>query len=236
MTAFALAQAEPAAIATNLAGVRARIAAAAERCGRDPVAVRLVGVSKTVAAEVCAAAVRAGLADLSENRVQEGAAKVEALAAAGLRPRWHLIGHLQRNKVAAALGAFDLIQSVDSERLAAAISDQAQTPRTVLLEVNIAGEERKTGFSPLEIEQACARIAALPNLQVRGLMTVAPLVAEAEQVRPFFCRLRQLTDALGLTECSMGMSNDFEVAVEEGATIVRIGRAIFGSRSAPGGS
>lgn len=229
-------QPDSATLAANLAAVRARIAAATARSGRAPEAVRLVGVTKTVAAEVCAAAVRAGLTDLGENRVQEGSAKVAVLAALGLRPCWRLIGHLQRNKVATALDAFGPIDSVDSERLAQAISDQANGPRDVLLEVNIGGEERKAGFTPDELEVACARITALPSLRVRGLMTVAPLVADPEQARPFFRLLRRLADVLGLPERSMGMSNDFEIAIEEGATIVRVGRALFGERPAPGGS
>ncbi|MFQ5880728.1 MAG: YggS family pyridoxal phosphate enzyme, partial [Dehalococcoidia bacterium] len=134
------------------------------------------------------------------------------------------------NKVKAALVLFDVIQSVDSLRLAAALSQRAQRPVPILLEVNIAGEATKYGFAGEEVMAAAEAVARLPNLELRGLMTVAPLVADPEEVRPLFRRLRQLRDALGLPELSMGMTDDFEVAIEEGATIVRIGRAIFGPR------
>lgn len=219
------------AIGANLARVHDRIAAAAERAGRSPAGVRLVGVSKTFPAGAVLAAVRRGLADVGENRVQEAAPKAAAVAAAGERPRWHLIGHLQTNKVKQALDLFDVIQSVDSLNLAEALSRRAQSPLDILLEVNVAAEASKTGFSSDEVPAAAERVAALPQLAVRGLMTVAPLTDDPEDVRPVFRRLRQLSEALGLPELSMGMSGDYEVAVEEGATIVRIGRAIFGART-----
>jgi pyridoxal phosphate enzyme (YggS family) len=217
-------------IAANVAAVRERIAAAARRAGRDPESVRLIAVTKTHPAEVCAAVVAAGVADLGENRVQEGVAKAAALAEGEARPTWHLIGHLQTNKVKAALETFSLIQSVDSEALAAAISRRAASPVDVLLEVNVAAEPSKFGFSPAATAAAHARIAALPHLRVRGLMTVAPQTDDPETVRPVFQALRVLAEQLGLPDLSMGMTDDFEVAVEEGATLVRIGRALFGPR------
>jgi pyridoxal phosphate enzyme (YggS family) len=166
--------------------------------------------------------------------VQEGVAKVQALAAAGLRPTWHLVGHLQTNKVKAALANFDVIHSVDSIELAAAISRRTTAPVDVLVEVNVGGEASKFGFAPADTPAACRQIAALPNLNLRGLMTVAPQVEDPELVRPVFRQLRELAAALGLPELSMGMTDDFEVAVEEGATMVRVGRALFGPRPAPG--
>ncbi len=221
-------------IAANADDIHARIAAAAARAGRDPHAVRLIAVTKTFPAEVCAAALDAGLTDLGENRVQEGAAKAVALAEGGRSPVWHLIGHLQSNKVKAALDAFAVIHSVDSVELATAISRRTSAPISVLLEVNVAAEPSKYGFSLDETASAYERIVVLPNLDVRGLMTVAPQAEDAEQVRPVFRRLRRLAESLGLPELSMGMSGDYEVAIEEGATMVRIGSALFGPRPAPG--
>ncbi len=223
-------------IAMNIAAVRARIAAAAARVGRDPAGVRLVGVSKTFPAEAVAAAVRAGLTDIGENRVQEAMAKRAALDAAGLRPVWHLVGHLQTNKVKPALQIFDILHSIDSLRLAEALNRHATQPVDVLIEVNVAGEATKFGFAPDEVAEAVRHLQRLEHLRVRGLMTVAPQVADPEQVRPVFRALRALRDATGLAELSMGMTDDFEVAVEEGATMVRIGRAIFGPRPSAGGT
>ena len=224
------------AIAANARAVRQRIDAAAERAGRDPAAVRLIAVTKTFPPEVCAAAVRAGLTELGENRVQEGTAKADALARAGVQPIWHLIGHLQSNKVRAALGAFAVIHSVDSVELAAVISRRAERPAEILLEVNAGGEATKFGFSPEQTADAYRAIAVLPNLMVRGLMTVAPQTPDPETVRPVFRRLRALAQELGLAELSMGMSGDYEAAVEEGATMVRVGSALFGPRPAHGGA
>ena len=224
-------------IADNLRAVRERVAAACQRASRSPDEVTIVGVSKMFTAAMVAEACRAGLADVGENRVQEAAAKIPAVQALGGRPRWHLVGHLQTNKVKTALGLFDIIQSVDSLRLAELMSRHAERPpvrqpgpASVLLEVNVAGEATKFGFTPDETERALGQIARLPGLAVQGLMTVAPLAENAEEVRPVFQELRRLRDALGLRHLSMGMTDDFEVAVEEGATIVRIGRAIFGAR------
>jgi PLP dependent protein len=217
-------------VAANLEQVRARIVEAAERARRDPSSVRLIGVSKTFPATAVVAAVRAGLPDIGENRVQEAMAKASDVAAAGVSPTWHLIGHLQTNKVRPALDLFDCIHSIDSLRLATAVSRQARKPMDVLLEVNVAGEATKTGFAPDDVLAAANEIAALPNIALRGLMTVAPESANPEDVRPVFRELRRLNEQLGYNELSMGMSGDFEVAISEGATMVRIGRAIFGTR------
>ncbi len=215
-------------LAANIAAIRERIAAACARSGRDPAGVTLVGVSKTVAAHRVRAAIEAGLTDIGENYVQEAAAKKAALASTPAR--WHLIGRLQSNKARLALETFDIIQAVDSTRLAQALSTRASRAVPVLLEINVAGETTKSGFEPREVAAAVASIAKLPNIELRGLMTVAPAVSDAEDCRGVFRTLRQLADANGLAELSMGMSGDYEVAVEEGATIVRIGRAIFGER------
>ena len=218
-------------IGERLEAVRAEIAQICERADRDPREVRLIAVSKTHPPETIREALAAGQIEFGENRVQEGLAKLDELADS--EARIHLIGHLQRNKARFA-GRFASVQSIDSVRLAEAVARQLDAPPNppldALLEANVAGEASKHGFDPAELESAFAQIAALPQLRVRGLMTIAPLVADAEQVRPVFRRLRELRDALGLPELSMGMSNDYAVAIEEGATIVRIGRAVFGER------
>ncbi len=217
-------------IAGRLTEVRARIGAACRRAGRSPSDVTLVGVTKGFPAEAVAEAVSAGLEDCGENRVQEAAAKIATLAAMGIRPRWHLIGHLQTNKVKTALGLFAILHSVDSLRLARELRARATQPVPILLEVNVSQEASKFGFSVGELPNAASAISALPNLDVRGLMTVAPFSHDPETARPFFRQLRELRDATGLRELSMGMTDDFEVAIEEGATMVRVGRAIFGQR------
>jgi pyridoxal phosphate enzyme (YggS family) len=215
----------------RLAAVRARIAAACARAGRPVESVRLIGATKTVPAALVAAAYRAGLHEFGENRVQEGIAKRAALAALGYRPVWHFIGRLQTNKAAAAISAFDILHSVDRLRLAEVLSRRAERTVPVLLEVNIGGEASKAGWSPADLRAAFPALRALPNLAIRGLMAIPPLVADPEASRPYFRALRALAQELGLAELSMGMTNDFEVAIEEGATMVRVGRAIFGERS-----
>ena len=217
-------------VSANVAEVRARIEAAAARAGRDPASVMLIAVSKTFPPAAIAAAVAAGARDIGENRVQEAEGKRAALDTTGVRPVWHLIGHLQTNKVKTALQVFDILHSVDSLRLAEALSRHATAPIDVLLEVNVGGEASKFGFAPEETLRAVEQVVRLPNLRPRGLMTVAPAVDNPEDVRPVFRRLRELRDAAGLVELSMGMTHDFEVAIEEGATMVRVGRAIFGKR------
>lgn len=238
-------------IADHIAAVRERIAAAARRAGRTPADVRLVGVTKTHPPDLVAAALAAGLGDFGENRVQEADAKIAALAAERRRITWHLIGHLQRNKAARAAALFDMVHSVDSLRLAEALSRHAGErpagPLPVLLQVNVSGERSKEGFDlagwqerPAALDAFAAdvaRILALPGVSVRGLMTIAPWVQEPEGARPTFRAARLLRDEIARRfpqaawrELSMGMTDDFAVAVEEGATIVRVGRAIFGAR------
>ena len=217
-------------IADNLARVHERIDAACRRAGRSPDEVTLVGVSKGFPAAAVAEACAAGLRDVGENRVQEAAPKIETLAAQGVRPRWHLIGHLQSNKAQTAVGLFAIIHSIDSLRIAEAISRRAPGLLPLLLEVNVSQEASKYGFPMDEVVPALPAIRPFPNLDVRGLMTVAPLPGDPEAVRPVFRALRELRDRTGLRELSMGMTDDFEVAIEEGATMVRVGRAIFGER------
>lgn len=219
-------------VAANVARVRERIAAAARRGGRRPEDVTLVAVTKGVDAPQILEAVAAGVQDLGENRVQEAASKAAAVSAGA---RWHLVGHLQRNKVRQAVALFTVIHSLDGARLAADVSRRAAAPVDVLLQVNVAGEAQKFGVPPEEAPTVLRAIAGLPALHVVGLMTIAPLSGDPEETRPVFGRLRGLRDdleALGiagvtLPHLSMGMSGDFEIAVEEGATMVRIGRAIF---------
>jgi pyridoxal phosphate enzyme (YggS family) len=219
-------------IAANLERVRERIGRAAERSGRRADDILVIGVSKTVEPARIRAAIGAGLPALGENRVQEAKAKIAEL---GRPVPWHLIGHLQTNKVKDALELFDVIQSVDRLELAAECDSRARARgRTVnvLVQVNVAAERTKGGFAPDALPAALASLAKLPALRVRGLMAIPPAVERAEDARAWFRALRQLADRHGLTEVSMGMSGDFEVAIEEGATLVRIGTAIFGARPA----
>ncbi|MCU0255767.1 MAG: YggS family pyridoxal phosphate-dependent enzyme [Vicinamibacterales bacterium] len=231
-----------AAIAENLAAVRARIAAAAARGGRPAAAVRLVAVSKTFGPEHVLAALAAGQRDFGENRVQEALPKIAACGDAPLQ--WHLIGHLQSNKARKAVGPFASVQSVDSLALLRrleAIACEARRSLEVLVQVDLAGEATKFGAAPEEAAAMLDEAAQCTHVRVAGLMLMPPLLEDVERVRPYFRRLREFRDqqaARGIApahiaELSMGMSHDFEVAVEEGATIVRVGTAIFGSRSAP---
>lgn len=231
----------------EVAGLRARraavldqIARAASRAGRDPAAVRLVAVSKTVPVERLRAGVAAGLTVLGENRVQEGEAKRPLVPGA----TWELIGPLQSNKVRRAIETYDVIQSVDSVELAGRLARLVESlgePAVrlpVLLQVNVDDDPAKAGFAPADLEAGLATILGLPHLRVDGLMTVGRFVDEAEAARPTFRRLRELAGRLRSVDerlgpaLSMGMSADFEVAVEEGATIIRVGRALFGDRPA----
>ena len=217
-------------IAERVEDVRRRIASACDRSGRSPEEITLVAVTKGVALDAIREAVEAGVRHVGENRVQEAEAKQPSLADINALVTWHMVGHLQTNKVKTALGLFDIIHSVDSLHLAEAVSRSATKPVPVFLEVNITGENTKFGLSADELIRDGATVALLPNLEVRGLMMVAPQAADAEHVRPHFRRLREAAERLDLRELSMGMSDDFEMAVEEGATHVRIGRAIFGER------
>ncbi len=219
-------------IADNILAVQTRVAAAARRAGRRPEDVTLVAVSKGHPASAVREAYAAGLRHFGENRVQEAEGKLAALS--DLRPQvtWHMVGHLQTNKAKAALQLFDIIQSVDSVRLGETLDAKATRPVGVFLEVNVAGEATKGGLPPDQVAETLKALSRCPNLRVGGLMTIAPLVEDPEETRPVFRRLRELARGLGLSGLSMGMTNDFEVAVEEGATIVRIGTALFGPRAA----
>ena len=219
--------------------VRDEIADAAARSGRDPTAVTVIAASKTRSPEAVAEAVAAGVEHIGENRVQEAAEKVGRVRELlGRDPTWHLIGTLQRNKCRQAVDLFELIQSVDSVRLAEALARRAEDRRvSVLLEVYLGDDPTRPGFRANDVGPALASIEALTHLEVSGLMTVAPLGLGPDQIRSVFRRLRELRDALRerrsglrLDELSMGMSEDFALAVEEGATMVRVGRAIFGER------
>ncbi len=236
-----------ASIAPRLARVREQMAAAARKGGRTLEDVTLVAVSKGHPAEAVVAAYFLGVRDFGENRVEEAEPKMARVAellgdsAHVDSPRWHLIGHIQSRKAARAIGPYVLIHSVDRLKIARRLNrfaQDAQRSQPILLEVNISGEETKFGFSPTEIVDAVAEIATMEYLRVRGLMTMAPLVQDAEEVRPIFAALRALRDELAViypeltwSHLSMGMSNDFTVAIEEGATLVRIGTAIFGPRT-----
>ena len=215
----------------NVQEVQRRIASACERAGRSPGEVTMVAVTKTVDAASMEAAFKAGIRHFGENRVQEAKPKIEQLARLKAEVTWHMVGHLQTNKAKTASTIFDIIHSVDSLRLAEMLDSSAQKKLPILIQVNVSAEETKGGFGPAEVGDAVGRMAKLPNLRIEGLMTIAPWAAEPEQARPAFRRLRELRDALGLTHLSMGMTDDFEVAIEEGATILRIGRAIFGERA-----
>lgn len=223
-------------LATRLAEVRLRIETACARVGRDPASVTLVAVSKTHPSETVAEAIAAGVGAFGENRAQEFVPKALAAREAGLRAEWHFIGHLQRNKVREVLPYIDVLHSLDSERLVREIVARAPEARPghrrlrCFIEVNVAGEQQKEGVSPEALGALLDAARATEVLEVRGLMTVAPRANDPEAVRPVFARLRELATTHHLPELSMGMTDDFEVAIEEGATLVRVGRAIFGDR------
>ena len=227
------------AIAANLEEIRRRMAEAARRSGRDPASIRLVAVSKTYPAEAVAAAATTGQRVFGESRVQESRDKIPACPS-GLE--WHFIGHLQKNKVRQALPLFPFFHSIDSTALAEAIdriAGEAGAEAQGLLEVNVSGEETKHGFTPEELRAQFPALSKLPHLRIRGLMTMAPYNENPEEARPVFRALRELRDELQSTyqhplpELSMGMSGDFEPAIEEGATLVRVGSSIFGARPRP---
>ena len=223
-------------IANNLDTVRGEIASAARRAGRDPSAIRLVAVSKTHPADAVVQAAAAGQTIFGESRVQEARDKIPACPS-GLD--WHFIGHLQKNKVRQALPLFSFFHSIDSTALAQAIdriAGENEKPAEGLLEVNVSGEETKHGFTPDELRKGFSALGKLPHLRIRGLMTMAPYSENPEDARPYFRALRELRDELQsahnhpLPELSMGMSGDFVPAIEEGATLVRVGSSIFGTR------
>ncbi len=226
-------------IAENIAAVRERIARAASRCGRDPADIVLVAVSKTHPAERVRKAWRAGVTIVGENYIQEARDKIAALADCPLS--WHFIGHLQTNKAKYAVDLFDLIHGVDSLKLAREIDRQAARIgkiQPILIQVNISGEASKSGIAEDSAVQLVREASRLRHLRVCGLMTMPPFFDQPEQARPYFAALRQLGDRIrnsamadvAMEYLSMGMTGDFEVAIEEGATMVRIGTAIFGQR------
>ncbi|HXP59333.1 MAG TPA: YggS family pyridoxal phosphate-dependent enzyme [Dongiaceae bacterium] len=227
-------------LAENLKAIQQRMAAACARAGRDPATVTLLAVTKGQPPEAVAEAAKLGLTLFGESKVQEAKAKIPLCPG---RLRWQLIGHLQTNKCREAVELFEMIQSVDSLHLAQEINKRAeQAARTmpILLEVNAAGEASKFGYSPERLLSEFSQINALPRLEIHGLMSVPPWTPDPEKVRPLFRQLRALKDQcerlLGapLPHLSMGMTGDFEAAIEEGATMVRIGTALFGERPKPG--
>lgn len=226
-------------IADNLENIRARVAAACAAAGRSATDVRLLAVSKTFGPEAIREAAAAGQRLFGENRVQEAAAKIPECPG---RLEWHLVGHLQSNKAFVAANLFDWIHSVDSSKLLDTLDRHAETVGrrlNVLLQVNVSGERAKSGLPPAEVPAVLARIPHLRNVTVHGFMTIPPLTADPEKARPHFRQLRELRDqwtrdlGLDLPELSMGMTHDMDIAIAEGATIVRVGTGIFGDRPRP---
>ena len=227
-------------IAANLAAVNKRITAACERAGRAPDEVQLMAVGKKFTADIIAEAADAGLSLFGENRIQEARVKIPECPG---HLRWHFIGHLQTNKCRDAIELFSMIHAVDSVHLAAELNkrcDAAAKVMPVLLEVNVSGEGTKHGFAPKAAVQAIGAFDDFPQLELHGLMTMAPFTRAPESTRPHFAKLAEVRtaceDALGapLPELSMGMSSDFEIAIEEGATLIRLGTSLFGPRAAAG--
>lgn len=225
-------------ISANLTNIKERIERACRRVGRDPVEVHIVAVTKTVSVEQIEEAIAAGITIVGENRVQEAWEKYQSVSS---KVEWHMIGHLQTNKVARALQFADVIESVDSLHLAQEIDRRAKLlnkPAEVFVQVNTSGEASKFGLEPGEVVGFLHSISGLEFVKVTGLMTIGAFLPDPEDVRPCFSMLRELSDSINRTReykteirhLSMGMTNDFEVAVEEGATHVRIGRALFGER------
>ena len=221
-------------VGANLQGIRETIARSAERAGRDPKEIVLVAVTKGFSAERIREALAVGLRILGENRVQEALAKMDEIGPANVD--WHLIGHLQTNKVKFIDGRFQMVQSLDSVGLTETLDRRIQLPLDVLVEVNVAEEPQKTGVVPADLPAVAAAVNAAEHLRLRGLMTVAPMVDDPEATRPVFRQLRALRDntnqqlGLALPVLSMGMTDDYAIAVEEGATMLRLGRALFGPR------
>jgi PLP dependent protein len=227
-------------IADNVKNIQERMAAACLRAGRRPEEVKLVAISKTFPPERIREAYDAGLRDFGENRVQEAAAKRPALV--DLDITWHLVGHLQTNKAKTARELFPWVHSVDSLRLAQKLHQAASSAGArlrVLMEVNLAGEESKSGVPAEGVLQLAEEISHLESLELRGLMAIPPLLDNPEDVRPYFRRMRELAQkvaerripSIAIAELSMGMTHDFEVAIEEGATIIRVGTGVFGART-----
>ena len=228
-------------LAARFAGVRDRVAAAARKAGRSPEEITLVAISKTHPAAAIDSLIALGATDFGENRVQEAEQKIEEIGRE--RARWHLVGHLQANKARRAVSLFDVIHSLDSRELAARLdrlcAEEGRDTLPVLIQVDLGHEETKSGIDEAGLNDLVDGLGPLKRLRLAGLMTLPPFFEDAEQSRPFFRRLRQLRDELagrgafidGPGELSMGMTHDFEVAIEEGATMVRVGTAIFGQRA-----
>jgi pyridoxal phosphate enzyme (YggS family) len=227
-------------VAARLTGIRARIGDAAKNCGRDPAEVRLIAISKTHPASAIKRVIEFGALDIGENRVQEAEGKISEIGRDAAR--WHLVGHLQANKARRAVNLFDYIHSLDSLDLARRLDrlchEEGREKLAVLVQVDLGHEETKSGIDESDLTHLVEGIGPLERLELTGLMTLPPFFDDPEQSRPYFRRLRQLRDELaargafgnGKGELSMGMTNDFEVAIEEGATMVRVGTAIFGER------
>ena len=227
-------------LAERLAAIRTRIAAAAEKCGREPQDVKLIAISKTHPASVIKRVIEFGALDIGENRVQEAEEKIAEVGRDAAR--WHLVGHLQANKARRAVNLFDVIHSLDSldlaQRLDRLCREEGREKLAVLIQVDLGHEETKSGIDESELTHLVEGLGPLDRLELTGLMTLPPFFDDPEQSRPYFRRLRQLRDELaargafgeGKGELSMGMTNDFEVAIAEGATMVRVGTAIFGER------
>jgi pyridoxal phosphate enzyme (YggS family) len=231
-------------LAARFANVKARIAAAAEQCGRDPSGITLIAISKTHPASVIKELIELGATDLGENRVQEAETKIPQVGhpEGAKAARWHLVGHLQANKARKALGLFDVIHSLDSVELAKRLdrlcAEVGRESLPLLIQVDLGHEETKSGVDEKELPQLVETVQQLERLELIGLMTLPPFFEDPKQARPYFRRLRELRDELAhkgafgdrIGELSMGMTHDFAVAIEEGATMVRIGTAIFGER------
>ena len=224
-------------IEENLLGVKEKIEAAAKKAGRDSSSIKLIAVTKTMAAEKIQKAIHAGATTFGENYIQEAREKIEEIGHAGIQ--WHFIGHLQTNKAKYAVKLFDVVHSVDSIKVAAELNNRAAALGKVmdcLIEVDLSQEESKFGISQERTPELAGEMSMMKNISLRGLMTMPPYFDAPELARPYFIALRKLQekivqDGIPLPELSMGMSTDFEVAIEEGATMVRVGRAIFGERS-----
>ncbi|MEP7214743.1 MAG: YggS family pyridoxal phosphate-dependent enzyme [Anaerolineaceae bacterium] len=227
-------QAHASSVADRIHDVRERIFQACQRAGRRPGEVTLIAVTKTWPAESVVAALQSGIRDVGENRVQEALDKINVVhglwTGDGPAPAWHLIGHLQTNKVRSVTGQFAILHGIDSERLVETVGRFAREPQKIMLEVNVSGEATKFGVRPSELERLLDSSHRTPNVIVEGLMTVAPPENDSAAVRLVFRELRHLAERHAMHALSMGMSNDFEVAIEEGATHIRVGRAIFGDR------
>lgn len=226
-------------IKANLESVLQRISRAAFSAGKNPQEIKLVAVTKNVPVDIIEQAIQAGITDIGENRVQEAEPKIDILKAKYPNVTWHMVGHLQRNKVRQALDYFDIIQSVDSVRLAREIQAKAEAKVVpVLVEINTSGEETKYGIPVNSIVDFLKTVLSFNNLSVQGLMTIAPLVDDPQKARPYFRKLKTLSEEIKklnlpnveMKYLSMGMTDDFEVAIEEGSNMVRLGRAIFGQR------